>query len=180
MKMPEPGNTLNRRVWGPWSTAGFGLVVGIGLFITTLIMIGVFVVVRIISGSALGPLQLVETLTTDGLFLAISTFLTAIVCVGLITIFIKIRRGATIVEYLGFKTITRKTILVSLAIITGLIILSDCLSLILGKPLSPEFMVDAYNTSVWPVLLWVALVIFAPAFEESFFRGFLFVGFRQS
>ncbi|MFC1958097.1 lysostaphin resistance A-like protein [Chloroflexota bacterium] len=41
-------------------------------------------------------------------------------------------------------------------------------------------MVNVYNTSVWPPLLWAALIIFAPAFEETFFRGFLFEGFRQS
>jgi membrane protease YdiL (CAAX protease family) len=41
-------------------------------------------------------------------------------------------------------------------------------------------MVNIYNTSVWPPLLWLALVIFTPALEETFFRGFLFEGFRQS
>ena len=41
-------------------------------------------------------------------------------------------------------------------------------------------MVDIYNTSVWPAFFWVVIIIFAPAFEETFFRGFLFVGFRQS
>lgn len=41
-------------------------------------------------------------------------------------------------------------------------------------------MVDAYKTSVWPVLLGIAVVIFAPVFEEAFFRGFLFVGLEHS
>ncbi|MFC2044902.1 lysostaphin resistance A-like protein, partial [Chloroflexota bacterium] len=62
----------------------------------------------------------------------------------------------------------------------GFIILLDFLGLILGIPFYPEFMVYTYNTSIWPALLWVALVIFAPAFEETWFRGFLFAGFRQS
>ena len=31
-----------------------------------------------------------------------------------------------------------------------------------------------------PALIWIAVVIFAPVFEEIFFRGFLFAGFRNS
>ncbi|MFC1928471.1 CPBP family intramembrane glutamic endopeptidase [Chloroflexota bacterium] len=180
MKTSEPSSTINRRVWGSWSTAGFGLIIGIVFVITQVIVIGTFVIIRIASNPALNLLQLANTLIDNGLVLALSTFATTIVCVGLIAIIIKFRRGTTFVEYLGFKRITRKTIFVLLAISAGFIILSDCLSLILGKPLNPEFMVNTYNTSVWPVLFWLALVIFTPAFEETFFRGFLFRGFIQS
>ncbi|MFC2016486.1 lysostaphin resistance A-like protein [Chloroflexota bacterium] len=178
--MTEPRNSPNRRVWGPWATAGFGLVIGIVFLVTSVIVVGIFAAIRIASGSTLGLLQLINTLSDNGLLLALSTFATTLVCVGLITIIVKVRRGATIVEYLDFRRITRKTIFILLAVSVGFIILSDCLSLILGIPLNSEFMVDTYNTSVWPPLFWVALVIFAPAFEETFFRGFLFVGFRQS
>jgi membrane protease YdiL (CAAX protease family) len=41
-------------------------------------------------------------------------------------------------------------------------------------------LVEAYHTSVWPVLFWIAVVVFAPIFEEPFARGFLFEGFRHS
>jgi membrane protease YdiL (CAAX protease family) len=41
-------------------------------------------------------------------------------------------------------------------------------------------MIDTYRTSGWPILLWLAVVICAPVFEESFFRGFLFVGLKKS
>jgi len=33
---------------------------------------------------------------------------------------------------------------------------------------------------VWVPLFGIAAVVFAPLFEEGFFRGFLFVGFKQS
>jgi len=173
-------SSLDRRVWGPWATAGFGLVVGIVDLIIQLLIVGVFFAVNLASDPTLNPVQLAEKLITNGLVLSISTFATTIVCVGLIIVIVKVRRSATIVDYLGLRPITRKTILVLLAISAGIIILSDCLTLILGKPLSPEFMVDAYNSITWPVLLWIAVVIFAPASEEIFFRGFLFTGFSQS
>ncbi|MFC1958577.1 lysostaphin resistance A-like protein [Chloroflexota bacterium] len=178
--MTEPGDSLNGRVWGFWATAGFGLVISVVYFVTAIIVAVAFIVVRIISGSTFSLSQLGETLGDNGLFLSLATFATTIVCVGLITIIVKVRRGATIVEYLGFRRITRKTMFIFLAVSAGFIILSDCLSLILGKPLNSEFMVNTYNTSVWPPLFWVAVIIFAPAFEETFFRSFLFEGFRQS
>jgi membrane protease YdiL (CAAX protease family) len=56
----------------------------------------------------------------------------------------------------------------------------DCLTIVLGRPLIPEFMSLAYTSAdpVW--LLWVAVVIAGPIFEELFFRGFLLAGFRAS
>jgi hypothetical protein len=57
---------------------------------------------------------------------------------------------------------------------------SDLLTWVLGKPIVPEVMLEAYRTSVWPILLWVAVVICAPWGEELFFRGFLFKGWLHS
>ena len=171
---------IKRQLWGPWSTLGFGLVVGIAYLIAQAFVVVIFVIIKVTSDSTFNPNQLLETLISDGLLISLAIFASAIVCVGLILVIIKIRGRATIAEYLGLRRITKKTILTLLAITTGIIVLSDILALILGKPLNPEFMVNAYNTSIWPALLWIAVVIFAPLFEEVFFRGFLFVGFRQS
>ncbi len=41
-------------------------------------------------------------------------------------------------------------------------------------------MTDTYKTAGWLPLLWTAVVIFAPFFEEVLFRGFLFVGLEHS
>ncbi len=43
-----------------------------------------------------------------------------------------------------------------------------------------QIMLDAYSGMSSPIWFWIAVVIFAPAFEEGFFRGFLFVGLKQS
>jgi membrane protease YdiL (CAAX protease family) len=57
---------------------------------------------------------------------------------------------------------------------------SDLVSILVGRPVVPEFTVSAYATSkpVW--IFWVATVIVAPLFEEAFFRGFLLKGFASS
>ena len=171
---------IKRQLWGPWSTLGFGLVVGVVSLIAQGFVVVIFAIKETTSDSTLNTLQLIEMLISNGLLISLATILSTIVCVGLILVIIKIRRRATIAEYLGLRRITKKTILILLAIVAGIILLSDILNLILGNPFSSDWMVNIYNTSIWPVLFWIAVVICAPLFEEVFFRGFLFVGFRQS
>jgi membrane protease YdiL (CAAX protease family) len=60
------------------------------------------------------------------------------------------------------------------------ILLTVLVNMGLNRPTESDIMVQAYATSVWPVLFWVAVVVFGPFFEEVLFRGFLFEGFRQS
>ena len=58
--------------------------------------------------------------------------------------------------------------------------LSEAISILLGKPTTPEFMVKAYSSLASPWILWVALLVAAPLFEELFFRGFLITGLSAS
>jgi membrane protease YdiL (CAAX protease family) len=180
MNMEGTENTVGRQVWGPWATLGFGLAVGAVFFVTQILVMAVFAAVKLTSDPQLDRLQLAENISTNGLVLAISTCATALVCVGVIFLIVKFRKGATISEYLGLRPVTGKTLLGLLALFAGFIILSDCLTFLLGRPVVPQFMVDVYITSVWPLLLWIALILAAPVFEETFFRGFLLEGFRRS
>jgi membrane protease YdiL (CAAX protease family) len=168
------------RVWGPWETIGFGLVVGMTFIAAQALVVVAFIATKIISDSTLNLLQITENLSSNGLLLALAVFASAIVGVGLIVVFIKLRRNANIAEYLGLRPISKKSSFILLAITIGLIILLESISIFLVNPQNDELMVEAYKTSVWPALLWIATVIFAPAFEETFFRGFLFVGLKQS
>ena len=185
----EVENHPEKKVWGLWATVGFGLVV-IAISIIVQMLVGiVLILINMFSyfNTSLGTPQfeevldavLVELSANLGLFITLATCVSAVICVGLIIIIVKVRRSISIAEYLGFRQITARTILVAPAITVGFIILSGLIGTLLERPVS-GFMLDAYNTSVWPVLFWIAVIIFAPAFEEIFFRGFLFEGFRQS
>jgi membrane protease YdiL (CAAX protease family) len=50
----------------------------------------------------------------------------------------------------------------------------------MGRAIVPDFVAQAYATASFLPLLWIALVVAAPAFEEVFFRGFLFQGLQHS
>jgi len=169
----------DKPVWGPWPTLGFGLVIGIVFALVQTFVAVIFIIMKLVSDSTLSTLILIESLISDGLLISLCTLASAVAGLGLIAIIIKVRRGPAIPEYLGLKRISVKQILVLLAISIGFVVLADGLSWFLQE--SPSgFTVDAHRTSVWPALFWVAAVIFAPVFEETFFRGFLFVGLRQS
>lgn len=178
--MEESENAVRKMVWGPWATAGFGIAVGIVFLLTQIVVMLIFAVLEYISNPQLDPLQLAEKLSENGLVLAVATCASAIVCVCLIFLIIKLRKGAAIKEYLALTPITGKTLFVLFVLTAGFIILSDCLTDLLGRPIVPQYQVDVYRTSVWPIILFIAIVIAAPAIEEIFFRGFLFEGFRQS
>jgi membrane protease YdiL (CAAX protease family) len=67
-----------------------------------------------------------------------------------------------------------------LLILAVFLFLSDGVSLLLHQPIVPPFMVDAYKTASFLPILLFAIVVVAPIFEETFFRGFLFQGIRYS
>ena len=87
-------NTLKGRVWGPWATLGFGLVVGIVLLVTQILVAGIFFVVEIATDSTPNFLQIAESLgSVSGLLLALATIASAFVGVGLFFGFVKLRRS---------------------------------------------------------------------------------------
>jgi len=176
----ESESTVGRQVWGPWATAGFGLAVTIVYLIIQILALVVFAAVKSASDPQFDPSQLVEHGSVNGLIIVLGTYASTLLCVGLIFIIVKLREGATIADYLGLRPIAWKSLLGLLAITSGFIILSDGLTYLLGRSIVPQFQVDVYRTCVWPSLLWIAVLLAAPAFEETFFRSFLFEGFRRS
>ena len=170
---------LRGLVWGIWPTIGFGLIVMlVNLLVQMAVAVG-YGFVESINDPDFDPSVFAENLDSDGLFLAIATIASAVICIGLIVLFIKLRRGITLSEYLGFKPITGKHILVVIGVFMGLLILAGIASGLIGETEDTEFTSEVYDTSVWPVLFGIAVVVFAPAFEEFFFRGFMFAGLRQ-
>jgi membrane protease YdiL (CAAX protease family) len=98
----------------------------------------------------------------------------------LVCLFAWVRRGQSVREYLGLRTPSRRAVGKWLLILAALICCSDLLSLLLGRPIVPEIMIRVYKTSYSPLLLYLALFVMAPVFEEVFIRGCLFRGIRHS
>jgi membrane protease YdiL (CAAX protease family) len=67
-----------------------------------------------------------------------------------------------------------------LALLAGVLVIEDLLTIAFDRPFINEFMSVAYATAnpIW--MLWLAVVVAAPLFEEMFFRGFLLKGLAAS
>ena len=171
---PKPG------VWEGWATVGFGAAIFAVYFVAQSIVAVIFAIGNLINIPADDVNRAVSALATNGLLISVATIVSAIVGVGFIVLFIKIRNGPGIAEYLGLKWIRGKTFLTLIGVVVALIVATVLLDQFLSTPKDTGFTQDAYNTSRWPVLFGFAVVVFAPAFEELFFRGFIFVGLQAS
>jgi uncharacterized protein len=163
-----------KRVWGPWATAGFGIATAGGMAIALILFVMAPRYFNIISNRDYYN-------TYEGIIISAGAIFCEIIGVCLILVFIRLRKGLSISEYLGLRRISLKTVLVSLGVLIGLSLILDVLENALGVPTSrnEQFYSELYN-NVWPPLFWIGIVIIGPVFEEVLFRGFLFEGFRHS
>ncbi len=180
MQIETPGQPQVKPVWG----TGLTIVLSLAIFVAYALVQGVvaafFALDKITANPNIDLIQLAQDLSSNGLMISISTIVSGIAGVGLICLVIKLRRGLSVGNYLEIKPLTGKMIAILCALGFLLISLSAIVNLLTGVSGDTGFTVQAYQTSVWPWLFGISVVIFAPAFEETFFRGFLFVGLRNS
>jgi len=176
----DHGAVVEARPWGPWATAGLSVVVAV-VYLVTAVVIGVAIVIAELAvHPGQDPSRLAESLEQSGLLLATGAIGTAVVCGSLVLLFAWMRRGISVAQYLGFRPVRALSLLAWLLGIAAFALATDALTLGLGKPLVPEFMVVAYETAGFLPLFWLGIVVAAPAFEELFFRGFLLEGLHNS
>ncbi len=93
----------------------------------------------------------------------------------MILLFIRIRR-LPVLDYLGIRAIRFKPLLVSFVLLAVLWFGLGYLYSKAGVDIGGEDLTDIFRACPSKVLLFVTMVICAPAFEELLFRGFLFRG----
>ena len=116
---------------------------------------------------------------SNGSMIAFSSVVTAILCTAMVAGIIKLKKGAKLRDYLALNPVPARTLAKWVGFTVVFIAAGDFLTYSLGRSIVPEFMLDAYATAQ-PALFWAALVVAAPLFEETFFRGFLFRGLEAS
>jgi len=116
----------------------------------------------------------------NGTALALSGIIPAILSLTLMAGLIFFVKKTNIKTYLGLYSFSFKQLGLWLSMLALFIVASDFLTHWLGKPIVPEVMMDIYRSAdpIW--LLWIALMVGAPLFEEIFFRGFLLSGMQRS
>ncbi len=175
---PEDPNRPPRR-WSLGRTAGYSLVV-VGAFIAAqTLVVSATLAAKVAGDPDLNVEAWADGIESNGLVLWLSTVATALACVPLVR-FLAGRRESDAWGFLGVRPAEARSVAIWCLGLVAFVVASDTLTVALGRPVVPEFMAEAYAASAQPLLLFAALVVFAPAFEEIFFRGFLLSALESS
>jgi beta-phosphoglucomutase len=169
-----PARKLSRR-WGFWSTVGLTLVILLAALMAQVVAGVIWAVVTQLRGSVLPA-----NLGSNGLLLGLATCASAPVVFVLAYLLARIRMGPEAARYLGLCPFAGKALIPWTIALVILVALSDALTVALGRPIVPNFLVDAHQTAGFLPLLWFALIVAAPLAEEVLFRGFAFQGILTS
>lgn len=189
MDTPPSPAAPEKRVWGFWPTFGLGVATTVIFLIVQAVVAVIFTFVTVVPALRAGGgppefeaiYKAVEEaiLSHTGLITSLSIIASAVIGGGFVLLMIRARGRAGIAEYLGLRRFSVRTAAVAVAATAGIIAFTALVSVFLDRSTAGVDL-DMYGTSVWPALLWIAVVLVGPLFEEVFFRGFLFEGFRQS
>jgi CAAX protease family protein len=168
------------RVWGPWATIGWTTLVVVLMIVTQIVVLIVFIVMTATGKETADRIgQIVHSLAHGGLFLSVATFSTTLICSAVIVGIVKLKRGSNLKDYLGLIGPNGSQLLRWAAVTMGFCVSFEVMSVLLKRPTS-QFMLKAYASIGSPWILWLAVVVAAPLFEELFFRGFVIKGLAES
>ncbi len=167
------------RYWGFWATTGLSLLVVVAFVIIQSIAILIYALDS--NGwhySTLKQSDLAQ-LALNGDAISFAEIPSAFLSIALIFLFIYLRKTLSIRAYLSLYLPRSLTLLKWLGIMLLTIFVMELFNNQIGRE-TPKFMTDVYSSTNNMLLLWIAIVIAAPLFEELLFRGFLFEGLRHS
>ena len=116
----------------------------------------------------------------NGFVLFSSLAAAALAGVGVTLLFAKLKKGFTVRDYLCLRAVGGKVFFAWLGIVVLVVVLFHLLSMFVEPQNVAGMYLELYQSSVYPVIFWIAVVVMAPLFEEIFFRGFMFRGLEAS
>jgi len=175
----EPPVLPGTRPWGFWMTTAWGFVIALAWILAQVaVLVAVFVFMRSKAPDVSNSAR-IEKIVSDGDTLSVLTVVPGIVAIALILLVIWLSR-MPIQEYLALKRPVWWSFFLWLPLVIGWGMARDLLAPHFNQEEIPEYMIHAYQSADSMILLVAAIVIIAPLFEELFFRGFLYVGWRRS
>jgi len=165
--------------WGLWGTIGFSLLILTSFIIVQTIVFFIYAQSKLAEHSNVNEEVFLNSLLSNGDAISIAEIFAAAFGIAITFFFIYLHKRQSIEDYLLLHAITVRTTLIYLALMAIAMILMAIVATISNHP-TPQVMLDIYHSAKHPALLWFALIVAAPFFEEILFRGFLFEGLRHS
>jgi len=177
---PPVDALLRPRPWGVWPTIGFTLIV---IMVTFVVGMVIGAVMGVVAGTQLEPEEVgefIEGLDSNGLLISLYVLIASPVIIGWTLLFVVLRKGPTIAEYLAIRKVGWRPLMKWLLAVIALGMMSDLISFIIGRPIIPNYSIEMYETAYVVPFLWFALVLVSPISDETLYRGFLFAGLVES
>ena len=177
---PPPISETRPAVWGLVTTFLWAVLVAFAFLMTQSLAAGIYLAITLGPGRQAELHAALQNLRSDGTFFAACTIATLFVCTPMVLGIIKLKSGSRLADYLALRRVSLRELAKWSAITVGVCAVMDLFLWLAGQPIVPPFMRQAYPSADPRWLLWLALAVAAPVFEEIFFRGFLFSGLAAS
>lgn len=180
---PESHGNKNLSVenpyWGFWASIGFGLIVFIAFSLMQAMVMYTYGLYLANWDMNADLRAIIEPLMLNGYVISLAEIPSALTGVGLVLLFVSLRKTLSFRQYLQLNPVSLKTIIMWVSIMLAFIILMETINQQMQRDV-PDFMSKIYSSTQNYPLLWLAVIIGAPFFEEFLFRGFLLEGLRHS
>ena len=174
---PSPGvNTP----WSAGQTLGLGLALSILLLLVNMVVALVMASIGSVVDSDFNQKLFLRGLQHDGRYLTLVILATNLVTIWLVLQFVRLRGAVDWKTYLAVRLPAHSAWGVATVTVVLYLSVSHLVGQVYQRPVFPEFLIEVYQSAAPMLLFWFAVVIIAPLAEELFFRGFLFIGLRNS
>jgi membrane protease YdiL (CAAX protease family) len=175
---PIAGAQRQPRAWKFWGTSLWGLLLFAAMFAGQfLLVVGFFI--------AKGPpfdLASIKAVASEGTVISLSVMMGLPAVLAVLWLATRMAR-MPFADYLALRRTSWRNLLIGIVALIALIAGWDLLSRLLGREISPGFMVDVLKSAQADGALWLLVIAFAvaaPITEELMVRGFLYRGWSES
>ncbi len=174
-KAPRPLDPKNQP-WGFFATLIFWILLVLAVHIpqSALVTILYFAKPEIFANIEL------KEFVSNGFFLSLATIIQLPLIAFFSILFIKLKRGLSLKQYLALNKVRIKTVLFWLIFIFVFVVLLSMGMLSLGLRHALDWLHQVWSTAEYPFLLLFSVIFVAPLNEEIIYRGVLFKGFLKT
>jgi uncharacterized protein len=163
-------------LWGVWATAAWALVIAaiyVAAMIGTTLAAEWFAVDHTLA-------QPMIARADESYSFSLASLVATFVCCGAIGVIIRLKKCATVHDYLGLKPVAFVTLLNWIGLFVVMQTVVSWVLMWLDLPIEDNLMTEIYKGTSAVLMLWFTVIVAIPLFEEIFFRGFLLTGLAAS
>ena len=175
---PSPGAPVQPRVWKFWGTSLWGLLLFAAMFAGQFLLVLAFFLAK---GSPF-DLASIKAVASAGTVISLSVMMGLPAVLAVLWLATRMAR-MPFADYLALRRVPWRDLLIGIVALIVLIAGWDLLSRLLGREISPGFMVEVLKSAQADGALWLLVIAFAvaaPVTEELMVRGFLYRGWSES